>query len=66
MALTLPRTYQAPMKAVKARKMKLKACEIIERGEKNQLGNHTQNITKYEKNIATIHLRGRDFSGILW
>jgi ribosomal protein S30 len=54
------------MKAVKAAKMKLKTCEIIERGKKNQTGNQMQNETKYEKKIATSHLRGRDFSGILW
>jgi hypothetical protein len=50
---TFPRTYQAAMKTVKAAKMKLKMCEIIERGKKNQTGNQTQNMTKYERKIAT-------------
>jgi hypothetical protein len=31
-APTLPRTYQAAMKAVNPANMKLKTCEIIERG----------------------------------
>jgi hypothetical protein len=65
-APTFPRTYPAPMKAVKDANMKLKTKEIVECGFRSQTGNQRQNITKYEKKIATNHLLGRDFCGILW
>ena len=65
-APTFPRTYQAAMKAVNARKTKLRTFEIAECGYRNQTGNQTQNTTKYEKKMAINHRLGRDFIGILW
>ena len=65
-APTFPRTYQAAMKAVNARKTMLKTFDIAERGTKNQTGNQTQNTTKYEKKMAMNDRLGRDFAGILW
>jgi hypothetical protein len=65
-APTVPRTYQAAMKAVNARKTMLKTFDIAERGTKNQTGNQTQNTTKYEKKMAMNDRLGRDFAGILW
>jgi hypothetical protein len=61
MTPTFPRTYQAPMKAVNAANKKPKRWEEI-----NAVEQPNQKQTKYEKKMATNHLLGRGFAGVLW